>query len=103
MRKPFNPFLSHLTPNANNGQIAEALAHAVTVHDRQQQSKKSYNPYALGIYLGAVHDFRPLADKIGAQAALRECFTQNPKTGKYDINEVEKVAKAAGISDAIDN
>lgn len=100
-QRAFNPYLRHISESSDIETVAMALSHGLTAHDRNQMGKKSFNPYALGIYMQAVEDFRDLSPKVGMQKALRECFTQNPKTGKYSIGEVEKVAKAVGISDAI--
>lgn len=39
---------------ANDPKLSAYLAHAVTDYDRRQQTRRGYNPYAIGHYLGAV-------------------------------------------------
>ncbi len=95
-----NPYLAHISKASDIETIAQALAHGLTVHDQKESKKKNYNRYALGIYMGAVQGFRDQAPKIGVQRALREAFTQNLKTGRYSISEVEKIAVKIGVSDA---
>ena len=96
-----NPMLRYVNPDSDIETVAMALSHGLTVHDMRQQGKRSYNPFALGIYMEMVQEFRENAPKVGMANALREYFTQNPETLAYDITEVEKVAKAAGISDKL--
>ena len=50
------------------------LAHAVTTYDRRASTRRGYNPYALGIYLGAVERACELMATMPARDAVKQCF-----------------------------
>ena len=45
------------TPTISLEWIKSRILHALTEYDRKQSLKKHYNPYALGIYCGALNDW----------------------------------------------
>lgn len=50
------------------------LRHAVTRYDRRQEGRKGYNPYALGLYMGAVGR---VEQDLLAGASLRGALVHN--------------------------
>lgn len=65
------------------------IVHALTEHDRKQSTKKGYNPYALGIYLDAVHHIDDCVKRgISLEDAICDAFCGRLLT---------LVLKAAGI------
>lgn len=80
MSKPF----ANVHPESDPGRIHAALMSALVKYDQRQARGKSYNPYAIGQYMGAVQDAlrmfgQGLAGAVEPSAAMRaalvRCFT----------------------------
>lgn len=62
----------------------DALAHELTTQDRAEAGKRGYNPYALGIVLGAAQDVR---DAVARGVPLADAFADafNPTRGMHAV------------------
>ncbi len=54
--------------------IARELTHVLTQWDRKQSSRKDYNRYALGIYLGRVDD---VVERLARGESMMQAFRAN--------------------------
>lgn len=82
--------------------LHDKLIHAITEYDRQESTKRGYNPNALGIMLGALHS----ADEYIAQgkdvrAVLCGHFTGRLLSRLLKVAGCEPMTKADAIGSGI--